>query len=119
MGLNAPAILAVGASFAKPLAQAQGISPYRTANLLDAQSNTLVYALPWTPGIVFTMGFAAETSAPLTALQITPFVVYGYALLAVMAASILLGIGRHDGPKGTAAGESPCTSSEKRPQTCD
>ena len=26
MGLNAPAILAVGASFAKPLAQAQGIS---------------------------------------------------------------------------------------------
>ena len=50
MGLNAPAILAVGASFAKPLAQAQGISPYRTANLLDAMSNTLVYALPWTPG---------------------------------------------------------------------
>src|SRR5690606_22232035 len=33
MGLNAPAILTVGASFAKPLSQKYGISPYRTANL--------------------------------------------------------------------------------------
>lgn len=118
MGLNAPAILAVGASFAKPLAQAQGISPYRTANLLDAMSNTLVYALPWTPAVVFTMGFAVETSAPLSALQITPFVVYGYALLVVMVASILLGVGLHDGEKTVAAGESPCTSGEKAPQAC-
>lgn len=104
MGLNAPAILAVGASFAKPLARAQGISPYRTANLLDAQSNTLVYALPWTPGVVFTMGFAAETAAPLAALQITLFVIYGYALLAVMLASIVLGVGRRDGEQGTGPG---------------
>ena len=37
MGLNAPAILAVGASFAKPLSKQHGISPYRTANLMDAQ----------------------------------------------------------------------------------
>ena len=118
MGLNAPAILAVGASFAKPLAQAQGISPYRTANLLDAMSNTLVYALPWTPAVVFTMGFAPETSAPLSALHITPFVVYGYALLVVMVASILLGIGRRDGEKTAAVGESPCTSGQKAPQAC-
>ncbi len=119
MGLNAPAILAVGASFAKPLAQAQGISPYHTANLLDAQSNTLVYALPWTPAVVFTMGFAAETSAPLSALQITPFVIYGYALLAVMCVSILLGIGRHDGEGAPTVGETPCTSGEKNPQACN
>lgn len=97
MGLNAPAILAVGASFAKPLSEKYGISPYRTANLLDAQSNTLVYALPWTPAIIFTIGFAAGTDAPLTAAQITPFVLYGYVLLVVMTASIFLGIGRKDG----------------------
>lgn len=97
MGLNAPAILAVGASFAKPMSEQYGISPYRTANLLDAQSNTLVYALPWTPAIIFTIGFAAGTDAPLTAAQITPFVIYGYVLLVVMTASIFLGIGRKDG----------------------
>ena len=74
MGLNAPAILAIGASFAAPLAKRYGISPYRTANLLDAQSNTLCYCLPWTPAVVYTLGFAADSANPLTALQVTPFV---------------------------------------------
>lgn len=97
MGLNAPAILAVGASFARPLAEKYKISPYRAANLLDAQSNTLVYALPWTPAIIFTIGFAAQTEAPLRATEVTPFVIYGYVLLVVMVVSIFLGIGRKDG----------------------
>lgn len=103
MGLNAPAILAVGPSFAKPLAEKHGISPYRTANLLDAQSNTLVYAMPWVPGMIYTLSFASGTSAPLTAAQVTPFVIYGYVLLVVMTASIFLGIGRHDGEEKLAA----------------
>lgn len=97
MGLNAPAILAVGASFAKPISQKFGISPYRTANLLDAQSNTLVYCMPWTPAIIYTLGFAADSQAPLTAGQITPFVFYSFAMLAVMAVSIIFGVGRKDG----------------------
>ena len=97
MGLNAPAILAVGASFAKPIAQTYGISPCRTANLLDAQSNTLVYCLPWTPAVVYTLGFAADSARPLRALEVTPFVFYSYAMLAVMLVTILLGIGRRDG----------------------
>ena len=67
MGLNAPAILTVGASFAKPLSKKYGISPYRTANLMDAQSNTFVYCLPWTPAMIYTLGFAADSAAPLTA----------------------------------------------------
>lgn len=96
MGLNAPAILAVGASFAKPLGQKHGISPYRVANLLDAQSNTLVYCLPWTPAMIYTLGFAADSSAPLVATQITPFVFYSYAMIAVMFVSIILGIGQND-----------------------
>ncbi len=97
MGLNAPAILAVGASFAKPLAQKYGISPYRAANLMDAQSNTLVYCLPWTPAVIYTLGFAADSSAPLTAAQVSPFVFYSFAMLIVMAVTILFGIGRKDG----------------------
>lgn len=99
MGLNAPAILAVGASFAKPLSQRYGISPYRTANLLDATSCTLVYSLPWTPAIIYTIGFAKDSIHPLTALDVTPFVIYAYAMMIVMAASIFLGIGRDDNMK--------------------
>jgi Na+/H+ antiporter NhaC len=96
MGLNAPAILAVGVSFAKPLAKKNNISPYRMANILDAQSNSLVYAMPWTPAIIYTLGFANGTDAPLTGLAITPFVLYGYVLMIVMFVSIFLGIGRQD-----------------------
>ncbi len=97
MGLNAPAILAVGASFAKPIAKRFQISPYRAANLLDAQSNTLVYSMPWTPAVIYTVGFAADSGTPLTAAAITPFVFYAYAIMLVMFASIALGIGRKDG----------------------
>ena len=96
MGLNAPAILAVGPSFAKPLSKRYGISPYRAANLLDAQSNTLVYSLPWTPAIIYTIGFAKDSIHPLTAIEITPYVLYSYAMLAVMFFTIIFGIGRHD-----------------------
>lgn len=96
MGLNAPAILAVGASFAKPLSRQHGISPYRAANLMDAQSNTLVYCLPWTPAMIYTLGFAADSAAPLSALQIMPCVFYSYIMIVVMFGSMILGIGRHD-----------------------
>ncbi len=105
MGLNAPAILAVGASFAKPLSQLHGISPYRTANLLDATSCTLVYSLPWTPAIIYTIGFAKDTIHPLTALEVTPFVLYAYAMMAVMLASIVFGIGRYDNMKNKPSEE--------------
>lgn len=97
MGLNAPAIMAVGASFAKPLGEKFDISPYRIANLLDSQSNSFVYALPWTPAIIYTLSFAKDTSAPLTAVEITPYVLYGYILMVVMFVSIALGWGRNDG----------------------
>lgn len=96
MGLNAPAILAVGASFAKPLSKKYGISPYRTANLMDAQSNTLAYCLPWTPAMVYTLGFAADSAAPLTAVEIIPCVFYVFAMLVVMTVSIFTGTGRYD-----------------------
>ena len=96
MGLNAPAILTVGASFAKPLSKKYGISPYRAANLMDAQSNTLAYCLPWTPAMVYTLGFAADSSAPLTAGMIIPCCFYCFAMLIIMTVSIFTGTGRHD-----------------------
>lgn len=100
MGLNAPAILAVGGSFAKPLSRKHGISPYRTANLLDATSCTLVYSLPWTPAIIYTIGFTKDGIHPLTAMDVTPFVFYAFAMLAIMLGSIVLGIGRNDNMNG-------------------
>lgn len=96
MGLNAPAILAIGSSFAKPLSRKHGISPYRTANLLDATSCTMVYALPWTPAIIYAIGFTSGGIHPLTALEVTPFVFYAFVMLAIMVVSIIFGIGRDD-----------------------
>lgn len=96
MGLNAPAILAVGASFAKPLSKQHGISPYRTANLMDAQSNTLAYCLPWSPAMIYTLGFAADSSAPLKGTEVMPLVFYTFAMFIVMMVSIFLKVGRKD-----------------------
>jgi len=96
MGLNAPAILAVGASFAKPLSKQHGISPYRTANLMDAQSNTLAYCLPWTPAVVYTLGFAKDSGAPLTGVQIMPMTIYCFVMFVVMTVSIIFKLGRKD-----------------------
>ncbi len=98
MGLNAPAIMAVGNSFAKPLAEKYDISPYRMANVMDAQSNTLGYTMPWTPAIIYTMSFALDTSAPLTGLQIMPCCFHCFTMCLVMAVTTFTGFGRHDNP---------------------
>ena len=86
----------------EPLSEKFGFTGYRAANLLDAQSNTLCYAAPWSPAVIYTIGFAAGTSAPLAAISVTPFVIYGYVLLVVMTGSIFLGIGRNDGAEKLA-----------------
>lgn len=96
MGLNAPAILAVGASFAKPMSMQHGISPYRTANLMDAQSNTLAYCLPWSPAMIYTLSFAKDSGAPLTGIEVMPMVLYCFAMFIVMCVSIALKVGRKD-----------------------
>lgn len=97
MGLNAPAILTVGASFARPMSETYGFTGYRAANLLDGQSNTLCYCVPWGAGVIYAIGFAAETKVPLTAISVTPCPIYCYALLVVFTLSIFLHIGDHDG----------------------
>ncbi len=96
MGLNAPAILTVGPSFAKPLADEHGISRYRMANLMDAQSCTWCYSLPWTCTMMYILSFTVDTNAPLSGIQITPYCFFTFVMTAVMFASIFLGIGRKD-----------------------
>ena len=61
--------------------------------------------MPWTPAIIYTLGFAADSAAPLTAGQITPFVFYSFAMLVVMAVSIIFGVGRQDGMRALAQKE--------------
>ena len=96
MGLNAPAILTVGPSFARPLADEHGISRYRMANLMDAQSCTWCYSLPWTCTMMYILSFTVDSGAPLSGIQITPYCFFTFAMTAVMFGSIILGIGRKD-----------------------
>jgi Na+/H+ antiporter NhaC len=108
MGLNAPPILAIGTSYAKPLGEKYKIHPYRRANLLDATACTLVYSLPWTPALLLTQSLAKDANAQfgnlvpaLTPTQMTPWIVYAWALLAVMIFAIGTGWGRtFVGPDG-------------------
>ena len=46
--------------------------------------------------MVYTMGFAADSSAPLTGTEIMPCVFYCYIMFAVMTLSIIFKIGRKD-----------------------
>lgn len=101
MGLNAPPILAVGTSYAKPIGEKFKIHPYRRANLLDATANTLVYSVPWSTALLLTQTLTQEVNAQfgssipmITADQIWPYVTYCWAMLAVMIFSIITGWGR-------------------------
>lgn len=101
MGLNAPPILAVGTSYAKPIGEKFGIHPYRRANLLDATACTLCYTVPWSPAMLLTASLAAAANKEFGGLvpalgpsQISPFVVYCWGLLVVMIFAAVSGWGR-------------------------
>ena len=101
MGLNAPPILAIGTSYAKPIGEKFKIHPYRRANLLDATANTLVYSVPWSTALLLAQSLTKDVSAQygsaipiVTADEIWPYVIYCWAMLAVMIFSIASGWGR-------------------------
>lgn len=108
MGLNAPPILAIGTSYAKPVGEKFKIHPYRRANLLDATACTLVYSLPWTPALLFTQSFAKAANEQfgdlvpaLTPNQLAPWITYCWVLLAIMVFAVVTGWGReYVGPNG-------------------
>lgn len=99
MGLTAPAILLVGPSFARPLAEKYKMSPYRVATLISAHAVTFTCVGPWTATMMLAVGFASGTAAPLNAIEITPFVIYAYVTTIVMFATTFLKIGQNDGLK--------------------
>jgi len=114
MSLNAPAILAVGLSFAKPLGDKFKLHPYRRANLLDAFSCTIVYTLPWTAAVLFASGLSKDASNEfagvpfLNPATITPWVIYCWVLLIVMTFAVFSGWGRtYTGPDGEPTNEKP------------
>lgn len=115
MSINAPAILAVGLSYAKPVGERFGLSPYRRANIIDSMSCTLVYSLPWSAALLFASGLsvkAAETFPGVPALMpldLTPWVLYAWVLLAVMSVSIATGWGRRFSPAGQASAQDEVT----------
>lgn len=100
MSINAPAILAVGLSFARPLGEKFNIHPHRRANIIDALACTLVYSLPWSAGLLFASGLSKAASESfagvpyLAPLTLTPWVIYAWVLMAVMFFAIISGWGR-------------------------
>lgn len=96
-GLNAPAILLIGASFGQELAKKQGIGPGRMANLMAAHSVTLCYCAPWTAVMMLAVALSASSPVPLSAARIAPHMYYAYISIAVMMITSFLHIGRKDG----------------------
>ena len=100
MSINAPAILAVGLSFAKPMGEKFGIHKYRRANIIDSMACTLVYSLPWSAGLLFATGLTTKASEAfpgvpaLTPMALMPWVLYAWILMVVMFVAIFTGWGR-------------------------
>lgn len=100
MSINAPAILAVGLSFAKPLGEKFRIHPYRRANILDAMACTFVYTMPWSAALLLASGLtkSAHEAFPqvpfISPMTMVPYVLYSWMLFIVMFYAIFSGWGR-------------------------
>ncbi|WP_105567578.1 Na+/H+ antiporter NhaC family protein [Microbacterium halophytorum] len=98
LGANAPAILLVGPTIAKPLGEKHRLSAARRANLLDCSACTVFYMLPWHNAVIAwfaTISIAAADigiDAPgIGAAFMNP---YAWALLVVIVVSALTGWNR-------------------------
>ncbi|MEH7238614.1 Na+/H+ antiporter NhaC family protein [Bacillus sp. JJ1562] len=101
MGLNAPPILAIGVSYAKPMAEKYRVYKYRIANILDAFANTLCFIVPWSPALFLVKSLSEEANGVygemvpiLSTGQLGIWIIYCWALLAVMIFSVITGWGR-------------------------
>lgn len=98
LGANAPAILLVGPTIAKPLGEKHGLSAARRANLLDCSACTVFYMLPWHNAVIawFATISIAAADVGIDAPSIgTAFLnPYAWALLVVIIVSALTGWNR-------------------------
>ncbi|WP_374928710.1 Na+/H+ antiporter NhaC family protein [Kytococcus sedentarius] len=101
LGANAPAILLVGPTIAKPLGESHGLSPQRRANLLDCAVCTVFYMLPWHNAVIVwfatVTGVAAELDLPAPGIGAAFLNPYAWALLVVLLVSVLTGWNRYAG----------------------
>src|SRR5699024_4502854 len=101
MGINAPAILAIGLSYAKPIGDRFNIHPHRMANILDGLGNTLAFTMPWTPTVLLIHSQTVQANSEfgnsipiLSASEIFPYLIYAWVLLIVMTFAVITGWGR-------------------------
>lgn len=98
LGANAPAILLVGPTLARPLGMDQNLAPARTANLLDCSVCTVYYMLPWHNAVIvwFTtlLAAASEYDLPIPSIGAAFLNPYAWALLIVLLVSVLTGWNR-------------------------
>lgn len=98
LGANAPAILLVGPTLARPLGMSHNLAPARTANLLDCSVCTVYYMLPWHNAVIvwFSTLFvtANEFDLPIPSIAAAFLNPYAWALLIVLLISVITGWNR-------------------------
>lgn len=98
LGANAPAILLVGPTLARPLGMRHRLAPARTANLMDCSVCTVFYMLPWHNAVIvwYATVLAAAGEYGITAPSIAAALVnpYAWALLVVLLVSVATGWNR-------------------------
>ncbi|OIN04817.1 Na+/H+ antiporter NhaC family protein [Oceanisphaera psychrotolerans] len=119
MSINAPAILAVGLSFAKPMGEKFGVHPHRRANVIGNLACTLVYSLPWSAALLLAASLSQQAAESfegvpsISPLELTPYVLYAWFLLTVMVFSIVTGWGCEYNNKNTSDNETNLLMEEK------
>jgi len=95
---NAPALLLVGPSFVKPLGERFNLAPARRANLMDCAVCTIFFTIPWHIAVIVwysTLTSTAQTwNLPLPSIAAAALNPYTWALLAVLAFSVITGWNR-------------------------
>lgn len=98
LGANAPAILLVGPTLARPLGMSHNLAPARTANLLDCSVCTVFYMLPWHNAVIVwyatLLVAAGEYGLPTPSIAAAFSNPYAWALLVVLLVSIVTGWNR-------------------------
>jgi flagellin-like protein len=98
LGANAPAILLVGPTLARPLGMSHNLAPARTANLMDCSVCTVFYMLPWHNAVIVwfaTLLVAAqEYGLPAPSIASAFLNPYAWALLVVLLISVITGWNR-------------------------
>lgn len=102
LGSNAPAILLVGPTLARPLGLSHNLAPARTANLLDCSANTVFYMLPWHNAVIVwyvtVLATATEHGLPAPGIGAAFLNPYAWGLLLVLVISVLTGWNRKYSP---------------------